>query len=740
MTAETTEPIIVNLPYGKCESDSFRSAVQNQLDGADMRSSQSLVEDYTQYLLNYPTVYVVYAAEESKNPAQSQYRYRAYVGETNDIIRRTQQHLGTGLGARADWLEVAQAVADNPEAFWQYVISHPLFNKSLTLDVENRLMSYLLSTDSVVQLQNRRANPQGRYYTSDKFEGIFSQIWHTLHEENPVLFPTEQVVRDSALFKASPFHELSQEQKEAEEDILSEIVPILQQDDGTQGKSIPKLIFVHGLAGTGKTVLLSHLFYRIMTEVSSSAPVLEVLGEEVLDHSGESSDAQQGSMSAYLVVNQSEQVAVYDQIALKLGLQRESKEIVLKPNAFIARHSGKLGNGRPNLGTVTGKADVVLIDEAHLLMTQGYQAYSGRSQLYDIIRRARVVIAVFDPFQILQARQQLNSDLLKKVLGPIEGDGQIQTVPAGHMSDFRRAEFGPGLGLPKETVEVAHIRLKQQFRIAASDGIVEWLDNIISEGVIGTLPSDPGEVDKDGTCIREPYEIRVFDSPVDLFKAIKEKDCEGTDGWRGRGLSRILATYDWKYTEGSPNTDDPLGYWNVSLYRDGDRWIPLQAGDAEMAEVRARLCKKADRAKRDKQVGVLSDEFFCKPWNNQIREIVPRNQRVDGNKAWAEKRHTIDEIGSTFTIQGFDLNFAGLIIGPSVKYRDGKIKFDRDASANYLATNRRHEGKNSHDFSETNLRNELNVLLKRGVHGLYLFAVDPALQAKLKEAVGNIAD
>ena len=33
-----------------------------------------------------------------------------------------------------------------------------------------------------------------------------------------------------------------------------------------------------------------------------------------------------------------------------------------------------------------------------------------------------------------------------------------------------------------------------------------------------------------------------------------------------------------------------------------------------------------------------------------------------------------------------------------------------------------------------NLRNELSVLLKRGVHGLYLFAVDPELQAELIRA------
>ena len=38
--------------------------------------------------------------------------------------------------------------------------------------------------------------------------------------------------------------------------------------------------------------------------------------------------------------------------------------------------------------------------------------------------------------------------------------------------------------------------------------------------------------------------------------------------------------------------------------------------------------------------------------------------------AWAEQPQTINEVGSTFTIQGFDLNYAGVILGPSVKYRN----------------------------------------------------------------------
>lgn len=110
-------------------------------------------------------------------------------------------------------------------------------------------------------------------------------------------------------------------------------------------------------------------------------------------------------------------------------------------------------------------------------------------------------------------------------------------------------------------------------------------------------------------------------------------------------------------------------------------------------------------------------------------------KRKNRNLSWAEQEHTVDEVGSTFTIQGFDLNYAAVIIGPSVKYRNGEIVFDRNSSQNKKATRQRtlKNGKKE-QFSEILLKNELNVLLTRGVNGLYIYAVDEELQKALLHA------
>ncbi|MCG4621671.1 DUF2075 domain-containing protein, partial [Bifidobacterium pseudocatenulatum] len=70
----------------------------------------------------------------------------------------------------------------------------------------------------------------------------------------------------------------------------------------------------------------------------------------------------------------------------------------------------------------------------------------------------------------------------------------------------------------------------------------------------------------------------------------------------------------------------------------------------------------------------------------------------------------------------------------SQKVNLGLTEPNEKASCNKRAVSKRN---GSISYAQSNLRNELNVLLKRGVHGLYLFAVDPELQAALKEAASK---
>lgn len=567
---------------GKVNYNSFSVKAIKELDFS---------EKDEQLILDYPTVYII-----DDKISDKKHNYNVYVGETIDINRRTKQHLNDDIrNGREDFKKLSDSSTTE-----MYIIGHKYFNKSLTLDIENRLLHYLLSSESVKNVNNRRGNPQNDYYTSEIMDSVFSKIWRKLHSLNNVLFPIESVIRDSALFKASPFHKLTKEQKEAKSKIILQILSSLTQNlDG-------QLILVEGEAGSGKTVLMSSLLYDLFN--SNEFPVSK------------------DKMSIHLLVNHEQQLTVYQQMAKKLGLKNKNGiDVVMKPTSFINYQS------KNNL-----KADVVIVDEAHLLLTQGKQSYRGKNHLKDLLANAKVVVAVFDENQILTTEQIWESaDLAEMKL-------DAQCV----------------------------ISLRDQMRINAQQSTIDWIRSLVDEQVIYPFRKD------------DKYDFRVFDSPQEMYDAIKEKDQH-----QENGISRMLATYDWKFKQKGKPEDNQ--YWNVTI------------GD------------------------------FSMPWNLQL----PKDKATK-NLSWAEQKQTIDEIGSTYTIQGFDLNYAAVIIGPSVKYRDGKIIFDPGASCNEKAIRNRTLADGTRmKFGETLLKNELNVLLTRGVNGLYLFAVDKELQKALKEAL-----
>ena len=599
-------PYIIHIPArpDQLEESTLRSLMERQIAKLIARDPVPEQEAW-EYLGQYPVVYIVHA----EDGAAKKKRHIVYVGETNDIIARTRQHLLQDVKSRDDWRHIADA--NNAQ---QYVIGSAFFNKSLTLDIENRFMHYMSSVDSVERLNNRRTNAQGKYYTDTLLDSMFQDIWLGLHKQDPELFPAEQIILDSALFKASPFHELSDEQKDAERVVLEALRAARANDKD----DLPTLVLVGGAAGTGKTVLLSHLFYRMMTE-SLEADEIEADAEAPIP------DASRPS--AYILVNHDEQLHVYNQIATKLGLQKHDDEIVLKPSSFIKKYSQKEDGSKrartiiePNKGKhyiPQDQADVVLIDEAHLLHTQGNQGYSGSNMLADILRRAKVVVAIFDPGQILESRQRWTDEDMKRFF-PKTCDASMEESDV-----VRFVEENMG-DLP---IRHTRIQLHHQFRIAANQSTVEWLEKLIQEGEIGPLPVDHGKRNPraaergQSEWIYEPFDLRVFDSPVALMDTIRAKARLQADGAEGKGLSRVLATYDWPYKgKGeNPDTQDFGGQWSVEMYRDGSQWhVGAPAGHA-----------------RGEQAN--DDDYFYHPWNYQIPDTV-EERKASGivKPAWAE--------------------------------------------------------------------------------------------------------
>lgn len=550
-------------------------------------------EKTQEIIANFPTVYI--------HNWQDSGDFEVYVGESNDIFKRTRQHYDAAVD-KSKWQR--KLMEKDARLF---IIGHEHFNKSLTMDIENRLMHYMMSAERVKHVHNLRDNPQTSYYPVEELDEIFGRIWRGLRKENKELFPTESAIKDSVIYKASPLHKLTKEQKDARELILQKVSKALENCETRQ------LIFIDGEAGTGKTVLNSSTFYELYCQA----------------------EEEEKTLKCYLLVNHDEQITVYEQIAEKLGLTAKYGKVVSKPTTFINNHSED------------DPVDVVFVDEAHLLLTQGKQSYHGENQLKDIIARARVTVVMFDENQILTTEQFWEAQILEH-----------------YRNQAKAAEN--------------HIVLDKQLRMQADPVTMDWIDSFTKKGQLKEIPHTV-----DG------YQIKVFDDPemldLEIQKKAKEKDS---------ALSRVLATYDWEYSRKRKPDDRLRAYWEVVI----GKWH--------------------------------------KPWNRELgAELSRKEKRKISGLAWAEQPQTINEVGSTFTIQGFDLNYAGVILGPSVKYRNGKIIFAPSESHNNKAIrNRTLSDGTKQKFGEMLIQHEVRVLMTRGVNGMYIYACDPELRAALLKA------
>jgi len=109
------------------------------------------------------------------------------------------------------------------------------------------------------------------------------------------------------------------------------------------------------------------------------------------------------------------------------------------------------------------------------------------------------------------------------------------------------------------------------------------------------------------------------------------------------------------------------------------------------------------------------------------------------DKDWISSAASVDEVGSIHTVQGYDLNYAGVIIGPELRYdpHTGRLFVDRESY-------RDRKGKENNPtlgltYTDDDLLryvvNIYGVLLTRGMLGTYVYVCDPGLREYLRAYV-----
>lgn len=196
------------------------------------------------------------------------------------------------------------------------------------------------------------------------------------------------------------------------------------------------------------------------------------------------------------------------------------------------------------------------------------------------------------------------------------------------------------------------------------------LDWIDTISVCGKIPQFPQSMKQNQT--EDDFDFKIWDDCGAMYDAIKKLN----DRF---GQCRILSTYDFPYR------------------LDGKDYF------------------------------VTCGDNFRLRWDRyQPKSVLP----------WSERPDSIDEVGSVYTIQGFDLNYAAVILGRSVAYDADNdcIKLLPELYDDNAGFTKKKNISQPDQVRHKIIMNSINVLLTRGVKGLYVYAYDDSLRKRLLDS------
>ncbi|GAP03281.1 Thymidine kinase [Fructobacillus pseudoficulneus] len=193
-----------------------------------------------------------------------------------------------------------------------------------------------------------------------------------------------------------------------------------------------------------------------------------------------------------------------------------------------------------------------------------------------------------------------------------------------------------------------------------------------------------------------------------------------------------VAVKEWidAFAEGKllplPSEAEQQGYDLEIFARADDLFTKLKQVDREIGMARVVSTTGFDHDESGRHHVVM--DGFDQPWD----EYDPQEL------TWAKRPESINEVGSIYTVQGFDLNLVGLLLSPAFEY---DADHDRIWVNPKKVIHREIYKKSPHlqgtkaiaQAKQDFMLNALNILAKRGRHGLYIAAADPALRKRLLE-------
>ena len=502
-----------------------------------MSSNSVVIRDYpfpgaeqevaaTTHGTNWPVVYLIYNDSE------------VYVGETTSAYVRYGQHAS----------ENGKYFKDRRRLNRISIIFDNLFNKSAILDIEQNLI-HLLEADAAIQeesgghgrkLQNRNAGQSYAhdYYNRTIYQAKVEEVWNRLLKRRFVS-NSFLSIKNSDLFKYSPYTSLTAEQELVCRDIIRDIISRLSI--GKKGMAVIK-----GAAGTGKSLVLINMIMTLLRSLYIKYDYdFETDSEDDLDD--------RYALHAELETFYINWKKMTGRNSLKIGFVVPMSSI-RSTFQMVFKYAGKSTKGMkanmvigPNAVVTDAdeqEYDVVFVDESHRLKRR--VAMSGTEmgafdkccnkiglnphdadQLDFLLRKSKYQVLVYDENQSIKPTD----------------------IPVITMNN----KISQNVTIRRE--------LRSQMRCQGGGDFMQYIDDIFS--------------------LRNPakktfgkYDFKLYDDPNKMIDFIVKKDAD-------ESLCRTLAGYSWEWVSSKDKTvpdielDGRKYFWNKT----SSRWILNSAPD-----------------------------------------------------------------------------------------------------------------------------------------------------------------
>ncbi|QMW64916.1 DUF2075 domain-containing protein [Mumia sp. ZJ1417] len=115
-----------------------------------------------------------------------------------------------------------------------------------------------------------------------------------------------------------------------------------------------------------------------------------------------------------------------------------------------------------------------------------------------------------------------------------------------------------------------------------------------------------------------------------------------------------------------------------------------------------------------------------RPWNNKKQTS---HNGAPGTPFWATDPAGFEQVGCIYTAQGFEYDYAGVIIGPDLVWRTDRWVAQPDKSHDTAVK------RGTYDEFDRAIRNAYKVLLTRGMRGAIVYSTDPETQTLLESLI-----